>query len=403
MSAAVLFSEAKPPRGVALVHDWLTAYVGGERVLGEMLALFPQAELFTSIDVLADRDRAFLGGKRPVTTFAQHLPGIRRHYRQLLPLLMLAIEQLDVSESELVLSSSASIGKGVLTGPDQLHIAYVHSPMRYAWDLQHQYLREANLTRGARAFLARWLLHKARLWDTRTANGVDHFIANSHFIARRIWKTYRREAAVVHPPVDVDAFPLRETKEDFYLTASRLVPYKKVPAIVEAFRAVPSRRLVVVGDGSDMAKVKALATQNVEVLGYRSTAELRDLMQRARAFVFAAEEDFGIAPVEAQACGTPVIAYGRGGALETIRGADHAAPTGSFFAAQTPTAIAAAVEEFERKRELYEPRACRDNAKRFAVEVFRERYANVVGACWERFRARDTDPSQQSSRMHAYG
>lgn len=396
MSEAVLFPEATAPRSVALVHDWLTAYVGGERVLGEMIALFPRAEVFTSIDVLAERDRAFLRGKRPVTSFAQRLPGIRKHYRHFLPLLMLAIEQLDVGEAELVLSSSASIGKGVLTGPDQLHIAYVHSPMRYAWDLQHQYLREANLTRGARGLLAQWLLHKARLWDTRTANGVDHFIANSHFIARRIWKTYRREAAVVYPPVDVEAFPLREAKEEFYLTASRLVPYKKVPAIVEAFRAMPSRRLVVVGDGTDMHKIKALAAPNIEILGYQPAETLCDLMQRARAFVFAAEEDFGITPVEAQACGTPVIAYGRGGACETVRADGHRAPTGLFFNEQTPAAIAAAVEAFERTRERYAPQACRDNARRFAVDVFRERYAGVVEACWERFRARDARPTELS-------
>jgi glycosyltransferase involved in cell wall biosynthesis len=303
-----------------------------------------------------------------------------------------------------VLSSSASIGKAVLTGPDQLHIAYVHSPMRYAWDLQHQYLREAGLTRGARSLLARWLLHKARLWDVRTANGVDHFIANSQYIARRIFKTYRREAAVIYPPVDVEAFGLRESKDDFFLTASRLVPYKKVPVIVEAFRGMPNRRLVVVGDGTDMKRVKALAGPNVEVLGHQPTEVLRDLMQRARAFVFAAEEDFGIAPVEAQACGTPVIAYGRGGACETVRGEGHASPTGVFFSAQTPAAVAMAVEEFERKRERIAPRACRDNARRFAIGVFRERYASFVESCWEQFRARGAAPSKVTgARIRAHG
>lgn len=403
MIEAALFQDPRPPRGVALVHDWLTAYVGGERVLGEMIALYPHAEVFAAIDVLAERDRGFLRGKRPITSFAQNWPFMRKHYRHFLPLLMLAVEQLDVSEAELVLSSSASIGKGVLTGPDQLHIAYVHSPMRYAWDLQHQYLREAGLTSGVKGLLARWLLHKARLWDVRTANGVDHFIANSEFIARRIWKTYRREAAVIYPPVDVNAFPLRESKEDFYLTASRLVPYKKVPAIVEAFRGMPSRRLVVVGDGTDLRKIKALATPNVEILGYQPTEVLRDLMQRARAFVFAAEEDFGIAPVEAQACGTPVIAYGRGGACETIRTDGHAAPTGVFFPTQTAAAIAAAVEAFERRRERFAPRACRDNAARFGIDVFRERYASFVAACWDQFRARGAPPKVTTTRVRAHG
>jgi glycosyltransferase involved in cell wall biosynthesis len=371
------------PTRVALVHDWLTAYVGGERVLEQMIELNPAADVLTSIDVLAEHERGFLRGKRPITTFAQHWPLMRTHYRHYLPLLMLAIEQLDLGDYDVVLSSSASIGKGVLTRPDQLHVAYVHSPMRYAWDMQHQYLRDAGLTRGVRGLLARWLLHKARLWDARTANGVDHFVANSRFIAERIWRVYRREADVIYPPVDVEAFGLREQKDDFYLTASRLVPYKKVPAIVEAFRALPERRLVVVG--------------------YQAPAALRDLMQRARAFVFAAEEDFGIAPVEAQACGTPVIAYARGGALETIRGDAHARPTGVFFRSQHPAAIAAAVREFESRRVGIEPRACRDSALRFSVDAFREQYARYVRARWEEFRSGRAPRAERDQRRAVYG
>ncbi|HEY8507310.1 MAG TPA: glycosyltransferase family 4 protein [Steroidobacteraceae bacterium] len=372
------------PERIALVHDWLTAYVGGERVLEQMISLFPQATVYSTIDVLPADQRGFLQGKQPVTSFAQRLPGIGRYYRKLLPLMMLAIEQLDVSDAQLVISSSASVGKGVLTGPDQLHIAYVHSPMRYAWDMQHQYLREAGLESGLKGSLARWLLHRARLWDTRTANGVDHFIANSHFIARRIWKTYRREATVIYPPVDVQAFQPGDRKDNFYLTASRLVPYKRVPVIVEAFAAMPDRRLIVVGDGSDMARVKALARPNIEVLGFQPTSVLRDLMQRARAFVFAAEEDFGIAPVEAQASGTPVIAFRRGGAVETIR-SDGPEPTGVFFDEQTPAAIAAAVREFERREHEFTPEACSRNARRFSVDVFRSRFSRFVQDRWEEF------------------
>jgi glycosyltransferase involved in cell wall biosynthesis len=396
---------ARPqPSRVALVHDWLTTYVGGERVLEQMIALYPQGDVYASIDVLPEAQRGFLRGKKPITSPAQRWPFVAKHYKHCLPLLMMAIEQLDVSSAELVLSSSSSIGKGVLTGPDQLHIAYVHSPMRYAWDLQHEYLRDAGLDRGIKGFLAQWLLHKARLWDVRTANGVDHFIANSEFIARRIFKAYRREATVIYPPVDVQAFPLRERKEDFYLTASRLVPYKKVPAIVEAFRALPSAKLVVVGDGGDMRRVRELAGPNVEVLGYQHGDALRDLMQRAKAFVFAAEEDFGIAPVEAQACGTPVIAYRRGGAVETVRGLDAARPTGVFFDAQTPAAIAAAVREFERSQDLIDPQACRDNAERFAVSVFRERYARFVQGCWETFRlGRQDRRDSRDTRVRAHG
>ena len=245
---------------------------------------------------------------------------------------MFAMEQLDVSDYDLVLSGSASIAKGVLTGPNQLHISYIHSPMRYAWDLQHQYLREAQLERGVKSMIARWMLHKARLWDLRTANGVDYFIANSQFIARRILKTYRRESTVIYPPVDVEAFTLRARKEPFYLTASRLMPYKKVASIATAFRSLPGHKLVIVGDGTEMARVKAAAGPNVEVLGHQPASVLVDLMQRAQAFIFAAEEDFGITPVEAQACGTPVIAFGKGGATETIRGLEHSSnrPACSF-------------------------------------------------------------------------
>jgi glycosyltransferase involved in cell wall biosynthesis len=374
-----------PAKRIALVHDWLTAYVGGERVLEQMISLLPQAEIFTTIDVLDSQERTFLQGKTPHTTFVQHWPALRRHYRKLLPVMMFAIEQLDVSDHELVLSSSASVGKGILTGPDQLHIAYVHSPMRYAWDMQHQYLRDANLVHGLKSLVARWLLHRARMWDLRTANGVDHFVANSRFIARRIWKVYRRRATVIYPPVDVDGLELCERKEDFYLTVSRMVPYKKIPVIVEAFQHLPHRRLVVIGDGTEMPRVRRVAGPNVELLGYQPSATVRDFMQRARAFLFAAEEDFGIAPVEAQACGTPVIAFGRGGALESVRGLNHPRPTGLFFSEQSAAGIAAAVLEFERNESKLNPRACRENAERFSAEVFREKYSQYVQRCWNAF------------------
>ena len=383
-------------RRTALIYDRLDGYAGAERVLEQKISLYPQADVFASIDILADHDRAFLQGKQPITTFAQQLPFVRHHHRQFLPLLMFAMEQLDLSEYALVLSGSASIAKGVLTGPDQLHISYVHSPMRYAWDLQHQYLREAHLERGVKSLLARWILHRARLWDLRTANGVDHYIANSHFIARRIKKTYRREATVIYPPVDVRRFTLCENKEDFYLTASRLMPYKKVATIVEAFRALPDQRLVVVGDGTEMRRVKAAAGSNVEILGYQSSEVLTDLMRRAKAFIFAAEEDFGITPVEAQASGTPVIAFNRGGATESIRGPGHARPTGLFFHRQEPQAIADAVRVFERDQGRILPSHCRESALRFSVQVFRDAFVRFVERQWDEFQA--TSPSQRAAR-----
>jgi glycosyltransferase involved in cell wall biosynthesis len=263
--------------------------------------------------------------------------------------------------------------------------------------MQHQYLRDAGLGFGLRGLYARWLLQYARAWDLRTANGVDHFVCNSHFIARRIQKVYRREATVIYPPVDVERFTLHENKENFYLTASRLVPYKKILEIVMAFSALPDQRLVVIGDGVDVRRVKQAAGSNVEILGYQSTAVLLDHMQRAKAFIFAAEEDFGITPVEAQACGTPVIAYGRGGGAETIRGAGHDAPTGLFFFKQEPAEIANAVREFESNQQRISPASCRENAQRFSQEVFRQRYSKFVNEHWQKFCARGRHRSAQDS------
>jgi glycosyltransferase involved in cell wall biosynthesis len=374
-------------RKVALIYDKLDVYGGGERVLEQQIAMYPNSDVCVSVDNLKPEHRAFLQGKEPITTFAQNLPLVRRYQRHFMLLLMFAIEQLDLSDYDLVLSGSASIAKGVITGPNQLHISYVHSPMRFAWDLQHQYLGEAKLDKGIRGMMARYMLHRARGWDLRTSNGVDHFIANSQFIARRIWKVYRREATVIYPPVNVDGFALRTNKELFYLTASRMVPYKKITAIVEAFRALPDRKLVVVGDGPEMKRIKALAAPNVEILGFQPSSVLADLMQRARCFVFAAEEDFGITPVEAQACGTPVLAFGRGGALETIRGLDHAKPTGAFFERQDAATIAAAVLNFERNEDRIAPLDCWQNAQRFSTQIFRDTYGGFVERCWDAFQS----------------
>ncbi len=380
-------------RRVALIYDKLEVYAGGERVLEQMIGLYPEADVCVSVDIMKAADRGFLRGKVPITTFAQKLPFVRYHHRHFLLLLMFAMEQLDLSDYQLVLSGSASIAKGVITGPDQLHISYVHSPMRYAWDLQHQYLGEAKLDRGIRSFLARYMLHRARGWDLRTCNGVDHFIANSQFIARRIWKVYRREATVIYPPVDVDNFSLKTNKDSFYLTASRMVPYKKIAAIVEAFRALPDRKLVVVGDGPEMKRITALAGPNVEILGYQPSSVLRDLMERARCFIFAAEEDFGITPVEAQACGTPVLAFGRGGALETVRGLDHPKPTGAFFDRQDAATIAEAVLNFERNEDRISPLDCWQNAQRFSTQIFRETYGGFVERCWDVFQSLPAMPT----------
>lgn len=370
---------------VAVIHDWLTVYAGAERVLEQILLCYPNADLYGVVDFIPPGKRGFLLEKTATTSFVQNLPFARTKYRQYLSLMPLAVEQFDLSSYDLVISCSHAVAKGVITGPDQLHVSYVNSPMRYAWDLQHQYLRDSGLDKGVKGWVAKWLLHKMRIWDVRTANGVDCFIANSHFIRRRIWKTYRRDAAVIYPPVEISKFTLRENKEDFYLTASRLVPYKKIDLIAETFTAMPEKKLIIIGDGPEMQKVRAKAGPNVLVLGYKPDDVLRDYMQRAKAFVFAAEEDFGIVPLEAQACGTPVIAYGKGGVLETIRGLDDNQPTGVFFAEQSISAIKAAVITFEQEAARILPVTCRDNACRFAPEKFRAEFMAYVEDQWDRF------------------
>ena len=367
----------------AIVHEWLTNYAGSERVVEQLLHVLPGSDLYALVDFLPDDDggaaRAFLGGRRATTSFLQRLPLARKHFRQYLPLMPIAVEQFDLSGHDVVVSSNHAVAKGVVIGPDQLHVSYVHSPMRYAWDLQHQYLAESGAGRGLKGVVTRAVLHYLRQWDQSAAGRVGAFVANSRYVARRILNTYRRSAEVVYPPVDVDAFPLRTAKDDFYLCASRMVPYKRMPLVAAAFAAMPGRKLVVVGDGTELAKVKAAAGPNVDVLGYQSDAVLRDLMQRARAFVFAAEEDFGITPVEAMACGTPVIAFGRGGATETVRDGR----TGLFFGEQTVPSIVDAVGRFERAE--WDPAAIRRHAEFYRPERFRAEFRALLDRHWAAF------------------
>ncbi len=358
---------------VAFVHDWLTVYAGAERVLEAMLDLYPNADMFALCDFLDEDNRAFIKNKKVHTSFIQNLPYAKTKYRNYLSLMPLAIEQFDLSKYDLIISSSHAVSKGVITGPDQLHICMCYSPMRYAWDLTHQYLNESNLHKGLKNWIVRYMLHRLRLWDHRTSCGVDNFIAISDFIARRIHKTYGRESTIIYPPVDTNAFKLSFEKEDFYLTASRMVPYKKIDLIVEAFSNMPDKKLIVIGEGPDFNKIEAKAGANVTLLGYQPFNVLKDHMQRAKAFVFAAEEDFGIIPIEAQACGTPVIAYGKGGALETI----IADKTGVFFYSQDKDAIIQAVQKFEGFGS-FDCNTIHNNALRFSAERFKTEFKDFV-------------------------
>lgn len=372
-------------RRIAIVHDWLPVYGGAERVLEQMLLVYPDADVFSLIDALDEENRAFLKGRAVKTSFVQRLPGGKKFYRHCFPLMPLAIEQFDFSGYDLVISSSYAFAKGVITGPRQLHLCYCHSPIRYAWDLQTQYLKESKLEHGLKSWLVRWLLHSIRVWDHRTAAGVDAFMANSRFIARRIEKVYRREATVVYPPVSVDRFEVQEQKDDFYLTASRLVPYKRIDLVIAAFNAMPDKKLVVIGDGPELPKLRKLAGPNVQVMGWQANAVMKDHMQRAKGFVFAGEEDFGIILLEAQASGTPVIAFGKGGALETV----VEGRTGVFFDQQSVPALKAAVDDFESR--TWDAAACRQNAERFSTAQFRENFEAFVEEQWSGFSSPATE------------
>lgn len=364
----------------AIVCDWLVTIGGAEKFLGHLLQCYPQADVFAVVDFIPPDKRDFLLNKTVKTTFIQKLPFAKTRYRSYLPLMPIAIEQLDVSAYDLIISSSHAVAKGIITGPDQLHISYVHSPMRYAWDLQHQYLQESGLDKKLSGILARYFLHKLRLWDVRSAAGVDHFIANSNFIARRIEKTYRRPADVIYPPVEITRFTPGDEKQNFYLTASRLVPYKRIDLIVDSFNLMPDKKLIVIGDGPDFEKIKRKAGANVEMLGYQSNEILITHMQQAKALLFAAEEDFGLIPLEAQACGTPVVAYGKGGALETVRGLDHANPSGVFYSAQTIESIHQAIKTFDDNQPRFTVENCVQNAARFSPEKFYKTFKSFVSA-----------------------
>ncbi|WP_051462773.1 glycosyltransferase family 4 protein [Bradyrhizobium sp. URHA0013] len=364
---------------VAIVHDWLMVQGGAEQVLREIIKLFPRADLFTLVCHLPEDRREFLSGLVPRTSFIQNLPFSKTKYRSYLAFFPIAIEQFDLAEYDLVISSSYAAAKGVITGPNQLHVSYVHSPVRFAWDLQAEYLRESRLDSGLRSIIARTILHYIRMWDVRTAHGVDTFVANSQFVARRIMKTYGRKSEVIHPPVDTEYFrPGPGDRSDFYLTASRMVPYKRIPLIVEAFASMPDKRLIVIGDGPEISTARAVAGSNVTIMGYQPKNVLLDHMQRARAFVFAAEEDFGIIPVEAQACGTPVIAYGRGGSLETVRGDKGPGRTGIHFHEQTMQSVKDAIREFESLSPAITADDCRQNALKFSRELFSQRFRDTV-------------------------
>lgn len=358
---------------ICFVHEYLIDFGGAEQVLKAFLEIWPDSPVFTLIYDQNGNCRDIIQSTKVVGSFLNKMPFSKKKHRAYLPLMPLAIEQFDLSGYDVIISASHAISKGVITGPDQLHIGYIYTPIRYAWDMQHEYLQKAGLTKGLRSMIVRSLLHYLRIWDMRTVAGVDHYVAISQFIAQRVNKLYKREAAVIYPPVELDRFHLAEEKENFYVTVSRLVPYKKVDLIVHAFNQMPDKKLIVIGDGPEFKYIKKIAGDNVSLLGYQSDRVIEDTLQRAKAFIYAAQEDFGIVPLEAQACGTPVIAYGKGGSLETIVSGE----TGWFFEEQTEASLIAAIDKFERSKAL-NPQAIRANAERFNKERFKQEMKTYV-------------------------
>lgn len=367
---------------LAFVHDWLTVYAGSERVLSSMSRSSTSSPIFT----LLHRPDAFSGtdleGRAVRTSFLQRLPAQGERYRYLLPLMPLAVEQFDLRGFDVVVSNVKAVGHGVLTSPDQLHVAYVNRPMRYAWDLYQHELSSAGLKKGMKGGVARLFYHYLRLWDQLAMQRPDVLHVNSRLVQAMLRKYHRRTAKVIYPPVDVDDFMCTEDKDDYFISVARLVPYKRVDLVVKAFNGL-GMPLRVIGDGPQAAALHALARPNIEFLGWIDRAQLIREVEGARALVFAAEEEFGIAPVEAQAAGTPVIAFGRGGALETILDGT----TGVLFHKQTADAIVDAVRDFDSHSSAFSPSALRGNAERFSKDRFEQSFERAIAAAWDAFRA----------------
>lgn len=372
---------------IALVHDWLIAFGGAEQALTTFTQIWPQAPIYTLLyDQKGPCGKEF-AGKKIVTSSLQKFPGALKNHRNLLLFMPYAIEQLNLSDYDIIISGSHCVAKGVITKSSQLHISYVYTPMRYAWDFYHEYMKNGGYDHGIKSSLVRMVLHYIRLWDYRTSNQVNEFLAISNYVANRIWKVYRRNAKVIYPPVNVEKFSIKHNKDNFYLVVSRLVQYKRVDLIIEAFTKLPQKKLIIIGDGPMLKNYSAMASPNILFLGYQERNKVIEYMQNARALIFATEEDFGIVPVEAQACGTPVIAYGKGGALETILSLENdPSPTGLFFYSQSVPAIIDAVNQFENSQSSFIPENCRKNSLRFSTERFKAEINEFVNQKFEVFK-----------------
>lgn len=368
---------------VAIVQEWLVTVGGSDKVVKAILDVFPDADIYTLVAKKEVCDELGIPWEKVHTSFIQKMPLGTKKHRAYLPLFPFAIEQFDLRGYDVVISSSHCVAKGVLTKADQLHICYCHSPIRYCWDMYNEYLEESHLDKGFKSWLVRLMLHPIRQFDAIAGSRVDYYISNSDYVGQRIRKTYRRKATTIHPNIDISNFELCNDKQEYYLASSRLVAYKKIDTIIEAFNQMPDKKLVVIGGGPNLEAYLKLAKDNVTVMGYQPFDVLKDKMQHAKAFVFAADEDFGMIPIEAQSCGTPVIAYGHGGSLETVNGGK----TGLFFYEQTPEAIVEAVNRFEAMdSKPFAPADCRQWAEGFSEERFKREIKEFVEEKYEEFK-----------------
>ena len=368
---------------VAIVQEWLVTVGGSDKVVKAILDVFPDADIYTLVAKKEVCDELGIPWEKVHTSFIQKMPLGTKKHRAYLPLFPFAIEQFDLRGYDVVISSSHCVAKGVLTKADQLHICYCHSPIRYCWDMYNEYLEESHLDKGFKSWLVRLMLHPIRQFDAIAGSRVDYYISNSDYVGQRIRKTYRRKATTIHPNIDISNFELCNDKQEYYLASSRLVAYKKIDTIIEAFNQMSDKKLVVIGGGPNLEAYRKLANANVTVMGYQPFDVLKDKMQHAKAFVFAADEDFGMIPIEAQSCGTPVIAYGHGGSLETVNGGK----TGLFFYEQTPEAIVEAVNKFEAMgSQPFAPADCRQWAEGFSEERFKREIKEFVEEKYEDFK-----------------
>lgn len=367
---------------VAIIQDWLVTVGGADKVCKAIFDVFPDSDVYTLVAKKEICDELGIPWERVHTSFIQNMPFSKNKHRLYLPLFPFAVEQFDLRGYDVIISSSHCVAKGILKKANQLHICYCHSPIRYVWDMYNEYLEESGLQKGLKSWLAKYLLHRIREWDLLNSFRVNYFISNSDNVGRRIRETYRRESTTIHPNIDISNFEYCEDKQDYYLTSSRLVAYKKIDLVIEAFNQMPDKKLIVIGGGPNLQAYRKLAKSNIDVMGYQPLDVLKEKMQHAKAFVFAADEDFGMVPIEAESCGTPVIAYGHGGSLETV----CEGKTGLFFKEQTVEAVVEAVRRFESLGpQPFSPQDCRQWAEGFSEERFKEEIKTFVEQKFKEF------------------